>query len=160
MCNLVALQYRQIQILALLANNCLETYILPDIQISGATFVISLLYASIIFEKYLPASATALIFFIFSTFFSILYIIFDMGSRPAVKSRKFLKAWRKYNRLFKSDYTRKFIQSCSEIVLKVGSFHVLDRSRAPSFMRFVLQRTFFLVKSTGDIGEVTLSLPF
>ncbi len=45
-------------------------------------------------------------------------------------------------------YTNKCFKSCPVIKLKVGDFHYMDRQRVPEFLRFIFQRTVFLVLQT------------
>ncbi len=158
-CFLASVQYRQIQILVLLTNICLQLYILPSIQFIGSVIIIALLFSILIFGHYLPMWTTFLLSLTFVVAIIAVWFVLNMGSQPILKSSKVLKKWRLYNRECNCKWTRKFVRSCPNVVLRMGSFHTLDRSRAPSLMRFVLQRTFFLVKSTGNVCGISMSLP-
>lgn len=144
---LVSIYYRQAQILMLLANTFYQAYILPLFQFCGAIILIGFLYAAIMGGKFLPPVVTLCLYILVLNMSILLWVLVDMGSQPVLKSGKLLQILKHRN----CKYTRKFLRSCPKIVFKVGSFHVMDRSRAPNLMRFVLQRTFFLVKSTGSI---------
>lgn len=41
-----------------------------------------------------------------------------------------------------------FFKRCLEVSLKIGEFDKMENERAPSFIRFILQRIFFLVLKT------------
>lgn len=45
-------------------------------------------------------------------------------------------------------WARKFLKSCPVIAISVGEFHKMDSERVPAFIRFISQRTFFLVLKT------------
>ncbi len=81
----------------------------------------------------------------------------DMGSLPEVQSIKVLT---KFETFSMGSWNRKFLRSCPPICLRVGPFHKLDRQRTPSFLRFILQRTFFLVMKTklGDHTALNISI--
>lgn len=38
---------------------------------------------------------------------------------------------------------------CLVIALKLGEFHKMDRQRAPTFIKFIIQRIFLLVSKTN-----------
>lgn len=144
---LASIYFRQVQILMLLANTFYQAYVLPLFQFCGAIILIGFLYAAIMGGKFLPLVVTLCLYILVLNMSIVFWVLVEMGSQPVVKSSKLLRILKHRN----CKYTRKFLRSCPKIALKVGYFYVLDRSRAPSLMRFVLQRTFFLVKSTGSI---------
>ncbi len=157
--DLVVVHYRHVQVFVLLTNLCLRAYVLPTAQFCGAVLIITLLYAELMFGKYLSTYFAFLLILILLLYIVLVWVIIDMGSRPVVYSTKLLRSWNQCRQFCKCKYTRKFLKSCPKVVLEVSSVHALDQGRAPSLMRFILQRTFVLVKFTGNIGEVTLSLP-
>lgn len=54
-----------------------------------------------------------------------------------------------YAKLWKGcPWSKKFFKSCPPITIRVGEFHKMDNERAPAYVRFVLQRTLFLVVRT------------
>ncbi len=119
----------------------------------------SLLDHFIIFGKYLPIWVGFLLNLTLLVSVTTVCVVLNMGSQPILKSSKVLQKWRVYNQECTCNWTRKFVRSCPNVVLHMGSFHNLDRSRAPGLMRFVLQRKFFLVKSTGNICGISMSVP-
>ncbi len=158
-CLLASVRYRRIQIVVRLTNICYQTHLLPMIQFNGAVSLILLLYSILIIVKYLTIWSKILVYLTFIIGVVIICVVLHTGSQPILKSRNILHHWRIYNQTCDCRWTAKFLRSCPEVVLRMGTFHAMDRSRAPNLMRFVLQRTFFLVKSTGSIKGVSLSLP-
>ncbi len=156
---MASVQYRQVQIFVKLTNICFSRNVLPVFQFNGALLLITFLYSTIEFGKYLPIWTTVLLGLCSLLLITLVWVVLDQGSQPVLQSSKVLKNWKRYNVSCNCRWTRKFIRSCPKVVLRMGSFHAVDQSRAPNLMRFVLQRTFFLVKSFRDLSVVTISLP-
>lgn len=165
-CWLISIEYRfdsfrirlnKIQIFLRLTNLCFQTYILRVIQFNGATLLIAILYLKIMFRQNFHTTFGLSLTSILLA--AIILTILDMGSQPILKSSKLLENWKLCNQGCNCRWARKFLRTCPKVVLSVGSFYALDRKRAPNLMRFVLQRTFFLVKSTGDISGISMSIP-
>lgn len=68
-----------------------------------------------------------------------------LGSNTIILSTKILSYTKSWNGC---PEPCKFFQSCPKISIRVGEFHKMDSERAPAFIRFILQRTFFLVFKT------------
>lgn len=158
-CFSASAQYRQLQIFVVLANICFRECILPNIQFLGAVLLIAFLYSVLILGTHYRFWTIFLLSLNFLVVLTIVWTLIGMGSQPILKSSKLLKNWKFYNQNCKCRWSKRFLRSCPKVVLQMGSFHALDRSRAPSLMRFVLQRTFFLVKSTGNINGIFVSIP-
>lgn len=145
----IGMIYRRIQILVILSNNCFQTYIWPLIQFVGGMMLISVLYGLLVFHGRMPMIVTLCISLtIMSATFTIC-VILDLASRPILISGKIKQ---KLKSLGKCKWSQKFFRSCPKIALRVGNFHQMDRGRGPAFIRFVLQRTFFLVIKTKMSG--------
>lgn len=117
----------------------------PAIQFFGGIGLIVLCYALVVFERQFSLSIILIIFIlIFATAVTCCQML-AMGYRSIIISKKILNYVKQWN----SDrWTRKFFKSCPLIAIRVGEFHKMDGERVPSFIRFVLQRTFFLVVKT------------
>lgn len=147
----LALIYRNLQIFLILNNSCFQNWVLPVFQFFGGTSIIVILYTCIAFQNVLSPVCFALLVFLCAFLTNICVVTMDMGSKPLLYSRKILR----HLKLFGSGpWSLRFCISCPKIVLKVGSFHYMDRERVPSFIRFILQRTLFLVTKTKTDTEV------
>ncbi len=144
----VGIFYRKVQILVLICDKCFQSYVWPIIQFYGALILINLLYVLIMFHQQLPQSGVVALVLLFVSGTSIICLILRTGSRSISISRKVLQrvtVWSEHNQ---DKWAKRFFKSCSKIAIRVGSFHKMDSERAPSFIRFILQRTFFFVLKT------------
>ncbi len=137
--------YRQIQIFAILSNQCFQTHIWPAIQFIGGTLLIAMLCCLLLFQTRLPAIGIVFICLIIATMVLVRCLMLDLGSRPILISKK---VCRQANQLSGCKWSQKFFKSCPVIALGMGEFHKMDRARVGAFIRFILQRTFFLVMRT------------
>lgn len=137
--------YRRVQILVILSNNCFQAYLWPAIQFYSGMGLISFLYISILFEQQLGKSGIAIVFMVIIGAAATCTFMLGLGSRTLKHSTKILQYYKSWN---EHPWTRKFFRSCRPIAICVGGFHKMDSERVPSFIRFVLQRTFFLVLRT------------
>lgn len=80
-----------------------------------------------------------------STIALVICLMLDLGSKSILFTKKLAQKSKHWGGC---KWFRKFFRSCPTIAIKVGEFHVMDRNRAPSFIRFILQRTFLLVLKT------------
>lgn len=103
------------------------------------------LYTLLVFKENLPAFAIAVIAMQCIGMTGTCSQMLAMGSKSIIISRKILH---QIKRSTNCKWSRRFFKSCPEISLSVGEFHKMDRERAPAFIRFILQRTFFLVLRT------------
>lgn len=156
---MMSVEYRKNQIFLRLTNICFAAYILPLVEFSGAAILVTFLYLALEFGMYLPTWSKVLLSLTFLLAAAVVLVILDMGSRPILMSVKILEKWRLLHLKCRCKWIRKFQRSCPKIGMRIGSFHALDRSRAPNLMRFVLQRTFFLVKSTGNSYAASFTFP-
>lgn len=141
----VSYLYRQAQILVILSNKCFQAYLWPCIQFCGALAFIALFYSSLIFEESLGISGVLIMCLILIVVAGTSCSMLAMGSRTIILSTKILQNAQSWN---DCRWSRKFFRSCPTIALGVGEFHKMDTQRMPTFIRFVLQRTFFLVLRT------------
>ncbi len=143
---LIEIYYRQIQVFVILVNECLQTHFWPVVEFIGAVVSIGLAYTFIryhgLFNIYVQGSLAAASISVFL----LLCVMFDVGSQSLLISSKIIR-WStsavgrdKTSKLF-----RKFAKSCPPVVLKVGNFHRIDRQRGPALIRFIVQRTVFLL---------------
>lgn len=104
-----------------------------------------MLYSLLLFDTQLgPFEVFTIVAFslvVVSTVCSVL----RMGSgtiRLSTNVLHYAKAWKG------CPWSKKFFKSCPPIAIRVGEFHKMDSERAPAYVRFVLQRTLFLVVKT------------
>lgn len=154
--NILAFYYRQLQIFTGLCNECFQMQAWPAYQFCGGLVTIAMLYSLLLFNDILHGAvigflATNIIMFTFVNCF-----ILDARSRPMLASKKFLKKMfrsNKHRKCLEGRVSHRFLKSCSLIVFRMGIFHKMDRQRGPSYIKFILQRTFFLVVQTKLGGE-------
>lgn len=139
----IGLKYRKIQIIRIVCDECFQMYLWPSFQFTAGFFIIASLYFLIILHPILPNFVVASLLLTVITVSFNLCLFFDVGSRPHLKSVLCLKEIR--NIWTDCPWTKRFVKSCSPIVLNIGSYHKMDRERVPNIIRFVLQRTFMLV---------------
>lgn len=142
----IAKLYRNLQIFHILTNGYIQSYILTTVQFNGSAVSVYLLFSIIAFWKSLDGT---LLLFIFVTFFGLQVLILlylEFASKPFLISRKILGASIQTN--FGNDaYAKRFFRSCQPVALRIGPFHKVDKDRAPATIRFILQRTVFMVKA-------------
>lgn len=146
----MATSYRNCQILTILVNQCFQTFLWPVVQFCGAMLSISLFYPLVAFDDQLP-SVIQIVLFIFLLNFTLdTCLVLNYGSLTITYSSSVLtltKNWRHCR------WTQRFFSSCPVLAIGVGGFHKMDKGRSPGLIRFVLQRTFFLVVKTRSICE-------
>lgn len=142
---LLIMHYRQVQIFTILVNECFSTYFWPGFQFIGASASVGLAFVFIVFRNVLSIFIQTSLILIALFILSVICFVFDMGSRPMPLSSKILAGTRLLIGGKECKWFSKFTKSCPCIALKVGQFHKIDRKRVPSIIRFVLQRTVFLV---------------
>jgi len=119
------------------------------IQFFGALVCNGLFYTLLSYKNLLSNFMYASsLFFSLSLLFSKC-ILSDIGSRSLIISSQIIRSSNSRINVFHRKEFQKFSKSCPLILLKVGSFHYIDRQRVPHLLRFVLQRTFFLVVRTN-----------
>lgn len=137
--------YRRVQVLAILSNQCCQMYIWPAINFFGGLLAILLLYSLLILKTRIPVLGFICIGFLAVAIMVVCCGMLDLGSRPILICRKIL---RKTKQVKSRKWSQKFFRSCPVIMLRIGEFHTMDRSRISAFIRFILQRTFLLVVRT------------
>lgn len=128
-------------------------------EFTGAVLIISTVYLIIVFEQKLQPVVIFLFVSCAILTLAVVCLTLDMASRPVKRSKAFLEKCKSFKW---SVETSKFLRSCSYIAFRIGSFHEIDRERVPTFFRFILQRTFFLVAKSrkGDaINDLVMFLP-
>ncbi len=143
---LIAIYYRQIQVFAILVNECLQTHFWPVAESTGSVLSIGLAYTFVryhgLFNIYIQVSLAASS----TSLFLLLCFMFDVGSQSLLISTKIIRfSSSAVRRDESSKLFRKFAKSCPAVVLKVGHFHKIDRQRGPNLIRFIVQRTVFLL---------------
>lgn len=146
----IALCYRKVQLFAIICNECYKFVIWPVVEFSGSLIMISCLYSLLVFDEFMTKTFMFALSLILATAVFVVCFILDMGSRSLMISSKMLIRIKQLD--FGEKWTRKFYQSSQPIALKVGSFHKMDRERGLSLLRFILQRTIFLVLKTKEAG--------
>ncbi len=147
------MRYRSTQLFSNLVNQCHQVYFWPTCEFIGSTLIIAMLYALLVFDKYINGLFKLGLIVTILTVVSVACVPLLIGSQCLSISRNIifnLKNYKCYGN--KADNLNKyFLKSCAPISLKIGYFHEMDRTRVPSLIRFILQRTFFLVFKTKDV---------
>lgn len=152
LCTFPAKYYSQIQVFAILINQCLQTYFWPVLEFLGAVVSIGLAYTFTRFHKLLNIYVQLSIVAALTMSMLLISVIFYVGSQPLLLSSKFLNSSDLVEeKLSQRILLRKIVKSYSPIVLKVGHFHKIDQMRGPTLIRFILQRTVFLLLKSGDM---------
>ncbi len=153
--------YRRIQIFIIVCNQCLQIYFWPVLNFLGGFAIIGMFYSLVLFQKQLPLLGVMGIFVLAMITLLLCCLMFHMGSRSILISKKVLKRVKTLN---KCKWSKRFWKSCPTIALMMGAFHRMDRARGPAFIRFILQRTHMLViKTRLDVnygGVLEISVPF
>lgn len=157
----IAIFYRIIQLFAIVSNQCFQTYMWPAIQFIGGMLIIAILYCLLVFKRSLPLVGIICLMFLMVSMILVCCMMLDLGSRPMLISGKIVQQAKK---TYRCRWSRKFFKSCPVIALRIGEFHKMDRQRVSAFVRFILQRTFFLVLKTklgiGFGNDVVIRMPF
>lgn len=138
-------QYRQTQLLVNLANYCFQSHFWPTIEFIGGVVLITLSYVFLLFHSLFPLWGIFCLCSFDLAGLIILCAMLHMGSNLRLISMRILKPSKRW---YQCKITRKYFRSCNVVQLCVGGFHKMDRGRCPSFVRFVVQRTFLLVFKT------------
>lgn len=137
--------YRKLQLFTILMNEYVQPCLLPHFEFTGATGIILLSYLLLTLEG--MVALKLLIILTLVCIVLILAFLFELVSKPYVMSRKVLHRarkvhWRKYL------WSQRAFRSCQPIAIRIGSFHAIDRERAPLIMQFCLRRIFYLACGT------------
>lgn len=139
------MSYRQIQLFAMISNQCFQTNIWPAIQFVGGMLVIAMSCGLLLFRSKMPSIGIICICSMIVAMMILCCVMLDLGSKPLLISGK---VHRQALKIDGCKWSQKFFKSCPIVALKVGEFHKMDRARVVAFIRFILQRTFFLVLRT------------
>ncbi len=142
--------YRKFQVFALVLNECFRTNFWPTFQIIGAMLCIGLLYTLLIYRTLITLSVKITILLLLLAALCFNCFLLDFGSKSLIISTRILRRGKAGLEHDDRKWLSKFVKSCSPIVVRVGSIHEMDRERWPCFVRFILQRTFFLVVKSKD----------
>lgn len=144
----VATEYRKMELITIFSNGHLQRYCWPAMQFNGSAIIILLLYFLIKFWEILDGRFLTVIFVFLISYILFIGFFFEYASKPYILSKSLLSVcnghWRKY------PWSKRFFKSCQKIALRVDSFHMIDRERAPLIMRYCIQRTFALLKTTSE----------
>lgn len=148
---MIAKSYRELQMVQILSNGYAQAYLMPTIEFHGSCMIIIFIFCLLSFWRELDALVIfgLVLVTIFTGGFQ--NIVFEFASRPFLCSGKTLSFCRK-RYAENSVFLQKFFASCQPIALRMGVFHRIDRERWPSLIRFISQRTFFLLKATQSNG--------
>lgn len=134
--------FRQMQVLMTFANACFQKHFWPTVMFCGSAAIISMLFPLLALRGLLP-QLFLLGFAGFAVLVGIVAIfLLDQCSHPVVISGKVLKLSQRWECNL---YYKKFFKSCPPMTLRAGELHVMDKGRVAAFIRFVIQRTVFLV---------------
>ncbi len=128
-----------------MSNSAFQQLFWPLIQFYGCVILISLLYPLILFTHQLGATGVFVICIIVFAVGGTCCSTLGLGSQAIILSTKILG----YSKLINKNIgERKFLRTCPKVAIRVGKFHKMDNERVPACIRFILQRTFFLVLKT------------
>lgn len=139
------LSYRKIQILVILANECFKNEFWAAVQFLGAVMSIGLAYTFISYHKMFSLLIQTLIILLLCLILGTVCFILHLGSNSLLISTKITNSVKLAIPRSHAKWGRKFNKSCPVVALKIGPFHSMDRKRGPALLRFVIQRTIFLV---------------
>ncbi len=142
--------YRRYQLFAMVINKCLQIHFLSFFQFVGAMFSIGISFTFLVYPKLLTLSAKIIMFLLLLAALGFNCFLLDFGSKSLFISERILSRGKAGLDHDNSKWLLKFVKSCSPISLRVGWIHKMNRESWPSFVRFVLQRTFFLVVKSRD----------
>lgn len=134
--------FRQIQILVIVANTCFQHFLWPSVMFYGATVLIALMFPLLAYGTQLSPLFQIVFAWFWLLMGGVTCCLLDQCSDLVVTSKKLLKAVRRWE---SKSFFRKFFRSCPPMALKVGELHIVDKGRVVAYIRFVLQRTAFLV---------------
>lgn len=153
-----ALNYRRMQVFVILFNECLQTHFWPVLEFIGSMLSICLGYAFVVYIHLFGIPMKLAVVSVLATLLVVIIFVMDVGSQSlclSVKSIRFMNHLLKQN---ESKWFRKFVKSSSPVALKIGCFHKMNRNRGPRLIRFILQRTFFLVLKSKDVRSHAFTL--
>jgi len=133
------------QVFTALLNSFCKLYILPAIQINCTFFSIAGMYVALVSTQDIPPTLyfITVMMGIGTKLFGLLLL--DFTSKGLVCSKGFLLDLKKSPLFIKSPLFRRYVRCLPILKIYMGPFHPVDRSRAPAFLKFCLQRTIFLV---------------
>lgn len=140
--------YRRLQIIMSLCDECFQQRVWPFLQFAGCLASICFLYTLIVFDNQLEKVFIVIVTLVLIATVSTCILILEMGSRPLKLSSGRngilikLKGWNN------DSWFKRFLKSCQPIAIRIGPFHKMDKERSPAFIKFILQRTIFLVVQT------------
>jgi len=143
----LALCYRKLQLLVNLYNKIFQQFLWPLIELDGALLIIAGLFCLVVLHDSIPLLVLLILLIYSLVCIAFIVTAMEVASKPMLLSRSVLNLWKRRPGR-KCRWFIKFSRSCKPIYCRIGGFHAVDRSRAPIFIRFCLQRTFFLVFKT------------
>ncbi len=143
--------YRRMQVFGTIFNECFQTYNLTVVEFIGCMMSICL-GCTLILDNHLLhiwGKIATILFFTVVIFFIIFEM--DVGSKSIVISTKIICHANKMFAQNDCKWGRKCIKSCPPVALSIGSFHKISRQRGPDLIRYILQRTIFLVLKSKEM---------
>lgn len=149
-CYDLAMCYRKVQLIANLVNNCYQVFVWPTYEIISSIGIMALLYALLIFDQYLNGLFKVVLIITIVTMACVVWVPLIIGSQCLCVSKFIIfKLQQKKNNVRGVDkWKKRFLKSSTPITLRIGPFHAMNKKRIPCLIRFILQRTFFLVLKT------------
>ncbi len=151
-CYKVAMCYRIVQLFATLVNRCYQMSFWPVCEFIGSGLIIAMMYAILVYGQYWNGIFKLGLLISILTVGSVICVPLLIGSHCLSISKYIIVKLKrhKYNKREVDKWNSCFLKSCKPISLKIGPFHEMDRTRVPCLVRFILQRTIFLVFKTRD----------
>lgn len=136
--------YRQVQLLSNRYNSSFRKYYMPLLEAAVCIVSILCLYAIIEGKKYLLVGY----FFAPLVFIPVQFAlagVMESASRTLQNSRSVVVSMKKSRDKCNRKRINTFANSCNQIKIYAGGFHVIKKERYAILLRFILQRTFFVV---------------
>lgn len=145
----VVLLYRSLQIFNQICNDAFRNFVWAVSQFLGAAALILCQISLIVFHKTLGSWMIGFSILLLFAGWTYTSLVFHEGSKPVRYSQRFLQvAGRDW---LSSALLRRYHRSCPVISVRIGDFHKIDRKRGPDLVRFILQRTAFLVANVNEM---------
>lgn len=151
----IKIYYRQLQLFTMLINRCLQIHFWPVLEFVGSLVGICLLYTFVKYHALFNIYVRVILVASFVTTSLFIWVMFGIASQSLLLSSKLLARSKCFAKRYEQSVGfKKFVRSCPPSVLKVGDFHKKDQNSAPGLIRFILQRTVFLLVKSVDMVTV------
>jgi len=139
------LHYKKCQLMNVYINNLSQMYLLPQGQVAAGLIIIAGLYTTVVSKGQVPVVLYLVSGLLVVVISAYIIILLNVTSSGLFLSKRFLRSLKKWTLVKREDIAvKKCVRSLQPTKLYMGAFHVVDKGRAPSLVKFCLQRTIFL----------------